>query len=51
MAVVNLYPSESTNCITVLLWVVWVGAAGDTVAGRAYYFPAGCVYDNCSWSR
>ncbi|KAI9569253.1 hypothetical protein HD554DRAFT_1981472, partial [Boletus coccyginus] len=29
-----------------LLWVVWVGAAGDTVAGKAYYFPAGCVYDN-----
>jgi len=29
-----------------ILWVVWVGTAGDTVAGKAYLFPAGCVYDD-----
>lgn len=33
--------------MAVVLWVVWVGTAGDTVAGKAYYFPDGCVYDNC----
>ena len=33
--------------MAVVLWLVWAGTAGDTVAGRAFYFPAGCVYDNC----
>ncbi|KAJ8595795.1 hypothetical protein M405DRAFT_929296 [Rhizopogon salebrosus TDB-379] len=27
-----------------ILWVLWVATAGDTVAGRAYYYPDGCVY-------
>lgn len=27
-----------------ILWVIWVGTAGDTAAGRAYYFPDGCIY-------
>lgn len=27
-----------------ILWVIWVSTAGDTVAGRAYYFPDGCIY-------
>ncbi|KAG0700956.1 hypothetical protein DFH29DRAFT_876236 [Suillus ampliporus] len=29
-----------------VLWAMWVGTAGDTVAGRAYYFPDGCIYSN-----
>lgn len=27
-----------------IIWVVWVSTAVDTVAGRAYYFPDGCIY-------
>ncbi|KIK34487.1 hypothetical protein CY34DRAFT_110266 [Suillus luteus UH-Slu-Lm8-n1] len=27
-----------------VIWLVWVGTAVDTVAGRAYYFPDGCIY-------
>ncbi|KIJ69691.1 hypothetical protein HYDPIDRAFT_77279 [Hydnomerulius pinastri MD-312] len=29
-----------------ILWVLWVGTAGDTVAGRAFYFPEGCIYSD-----
>ncbi|KAG1736422.1 uncharacterized protein EDB91DRAFT_1292013 [Suillus paluster] len=28
------------------LWVTWVATAVSTVAGRAYYFPDGCIYTN-----
>ncbi|KAG8219076.1 hypothetical protein J3R82DRAFT_4834 [Butyriboletus roseoflavus] len=28
------------------LWILWIGTAGDTVAGKAYHFPAGCIYDS-----
>ncbi|OAX33346.1 hypothetical protein K503DRAFT_804440 [Rhizopogon vinicolor AM-OR11-026] len=27
-----------------VLWVLWVGTAGDTVASKAYYYPDGCIY-------
>ncbi|KAG2339357.1 hypothetical protein BDR05DRAFT_1062201 [Suillus weaverae] len=27
-----------------VLWLAWVGTAVDTVAGRAHYFPDGCIY-------
>lgn len=27
---------------TVVLWLLWVGTAGDAVAGATYYFPLGC---------
>ncbi|KAF8432974.1 hypothetical protein L210DRAFT_3650063 [Boletus edulis BED1] len=25
-----------------ILWMLWGGTAGDTVAGKAYYYPVGC---------
>ncbi|KAG6373893.1 hypothetical protein JVT61DRAFT_6046 [Boletus reticuloceps] len=25
-----------------ILWMLWAGTAGDTVAGKAYYYPGGC---------
>ncbi|KAF9226955.1 hypothetical protein BS17DRAFT_814852 [Gyrodon lividus] len=28
-----------------ILWVMWIGTAGDTVVDRAFYFPDGCIYD------
>lgn len=33
--------------LPVVIWVVWVGTAVDTIAGRAYYFPDGCIYTDC----
>jgi hypothetical protein len=33
--------------LLVVIWVVWVGTAVDTIAGRAYYFPDGCIYTDC----
>jgi hypothetical protein len=35
------------DLLLVVIWVVWVGTAVDTVAGRAYYFPDGCIYTDC----
>ncbi|KAI6120860.1 hypothetical protein EDD16DRAFT_574886 [Pisolithus croceorrhizus] len=29
-----------------VLWVLWVATAGDTVVDRAYFFPVGCDYSN-----
>ncbi|KIK95944.1 hypothetical protein PAXRUDRAFT_11145 [Paxillus rubicundulus Ve08.2h10] len=29
-----------------VLWVLWIAAAGDTAADRTYYFPDGCVFQN-----
>ncbi|KAI5999795.1 hypothetical protein F5J12DRAFT_784572 [Pisolithus orientalis] len=29
-----------------VLWVLWVATAGDTVVDRAYFFPEGCVLNN-----
>ena len=36
-----------SNYMAVVLWILWAGTAGDTVAGKGYYFPAGCIYDSC----
>ncbi|KAF8555557.1 hypothetical protein OG21DRAFT_1460872 [Imleria badia] len=30
-----------------ILWILWVGVAGDTVAGKAWYYPEGCVFNDC----
>ncbi|KAG2137079.1 hypothetical protein DEU56DRAFT_697294, partial [Suillus clintonianus] len=27
-----------------ILWAIWIGTASDAVAGRALYFPDGCIY-------
>ncbi|KAG9317899.1 hypothetical protein JVU11DRAFT_2128 [Chiua virens] len=29
-----------------ILWVLWVGTAADTVFGKAYIYPDGCIYSD-----